>query len=254
MFEFQYEIICLLLCFFSDLYFLPKNSGENIWSASGFFIAGIPFVKNPGLSFLHFRLRWCSLTWKTVNTYKEFLWEKFKLRNRYDWMVRTEVKISMKISHMILSWNEKEIAPLVKWSLRLPYTFLSVGSPFIVFTNGIPAMKNPDALRIFSPEFFGGKYKSLKWSCLPSLLYCISRKTVDTEYTYYSWCMTSTDIVKWKKNEWIWKFWKRNDLTPVFVTLFTLSTYVTVVSNCFKDTYLIAHVRISVGTSIFSKK
>jgi hypothetical protein len=27
--------------------------------------------------------------------------------------------------------NEKEIAPLVKWSLRLPYTFVSVGSPFI---------------------------------------------------------------------------------------------------------------------------
>jgi hypothetical protein len=23
-------------------------------------------------------------------------------------------------------------------------------------------MKNPDALRIFSPEFFGGKFKSLK--------------------------------------------------------------------------------------------
>jgi hypothetical protein len=30
-----------------------------------------------------------------------------------------------------VAWNEKEIAPLVKWSLRLPYTFLSVGSPFI---------------------------------------------------------------------------------------------------------------------------
>ena len=30
------------------------------------------------------------------------------------------------------------------------------------FTNGIPAMKNPDALQIFFPEFFGGKYKSLK--------------------------------------------------------------------------------------------
>ena len=29
-----------------------------------------------------------------------------------------------------------------------------------------------------------------------TLLYCISRKTVDKEYTYYSWCMTSTDIVK----------------------------------------------------------
>jgi hypothetical protein len=30
------------------------------------------------------------------------------------------------------------------------------------FTNGIPAMKNPDALRIFFPKFLGGKYKSLK--------------------------------------------------------------------------------------------
>jgi hypothetical protein len=30
------------------------------------------------------------------NCYKEFLWEKLKLRNIYDWMVRTEVKISMK--------------------------------------------------------------------------------------------------------------------------------------------------------------
>ena len=44
----------------------------------------------------------------------------------------------------------------------------------------------------------------------------ISRKTVDTEYTYYSWCMTSTDIVKWRKNEWLWKFWKRNDLYENF--------------------------------------
>jgi hypothetical protein len=26
---------------------------------------------------------------------------------------------------------EKEIASLVNWSLQLPYTFLSVGSPFI---------------------------------------------------------------------------------------------------------------------------
>ena len=23
----------------------------------------------------------------------------------------------------------------------------------------------------------------------------------DTEYTYYSWCMTSTDIVKWRKTK-----------------------------------------------------
>ena len=30
------------------------------------------------------------------------------------------------------------------------------------FTNGLPAMKNPDALRIFFSEFFGGKYKRWK--------------------------------------------------------------------------------------------
>ena len=28
--------------------------------------------------------------------------------------------------------------------------------------------------------------------------------------------MTSTDIVKWRKNEWLWKFWKRNDLYEHF--------------------------------------
>jgi hypothetical protein len=30
------------------------------------------------------------------------------------------------------------------------------------FTNGIPAMKNPDELRIFPLEFLGGKYKQGK--------------------------------------------------------------------------------------------
>ena len=48
-----------------------------------------------------------------------------------------------------------------------------------------------------------------KWSCLPPLLYCIGRKTVDTEYTYYSWCMTSTDIVKWRKTNDYENFEKR---------------------------------------------
>ena len=28
--------------------------------------------------------------------------------------------------------------------------------------------------------------------------------------------MTSTDIVKWRKKEWFWKFWKRNDLYENF--------------------------------------
>ena len=46
-----YEIIRLLLCFFSGLYFPPKHYGKNIRSASGFFIAGNPFVKIPGFPF-----------------------------------------------------------------------------------------------------------------------------------------------------------------------------------------------------------
>ena len=53
-----YEIIRLLLCFFSGLYFPPKHYGKNIRSASGFFIAGNPFVKIPGFPFLHFRLKY----------------------------------------------------------------------------------------------------------------------------------------------------------------------------------------------------
>jgi hypothetical protein len=35
-----------------------------------------------------------------------------------------------------VTWNEKEIAPLDKWSLQLPYTLLSVGSPFIEALEG----------------------------------------------------------------------------------------------------------------------
>ena len=38
-------------------------------------------------------------------------------------------------------------------------------------------------------------------------IYSISRKTVNTEYTYYSWCMTSTDIVKWRKTNDYEKRW-----------------------------------------------
>jgi hypothetical protein len=56
-------------------------------------------------------------------------------------------------------------------------------------------------------ERYGAKYEN-GVAYLLSYIYCISRKTVDTEYTYYSWCMTSTDIVKWRKNERLWKFEK----------------------------------------------
>jgi hypothetical protein len=46
--------------------------------------------------------------------------------------------------------------------------------------------------------------------------YWIRRKNADTEYMYYSWCMTTTDIVKLRKTEWLWKFGKRNDLYENF--------------------------------------
>jgi hypothetical protein len=41
--------------------------------------------------------------------------------------------------------------------------------------------------------------RNMKMELLTFSLYCIRQKTVDTEYTYYSWCMTSTDIFKWRK-------------------------------------------------------
>ena len=47
--------------------------------------------------------------------------------------------------------------------------------------------------RVLSTRTCGAKYEN-------GVAYCFSRKTVDTEYTYYSWCMTSTDIVKWRKS------------------------------------------------------
>ena len=47
--------------FFQRFLFSAKKFREKY---SEHIIARIPFVKKPGLSFLHFRLRWCSLTWK----------------------------------------------------------------------------------------------------------------------------------------------------------------------------------------------
>ena len=45
--------------------------------------------------------------------------------------------------------------------------------------------------------------RNMKMELLTFSLYCtyISLETVDIEYTYYSWCMTSTDIVKWRKTK-----------------------------------------------------
>ena len=48
----------------------------------------------------------------------------------------------------------------------------------------------------------------IRFYSFDNILYCISRKTVDTEYTYYSWCMTSTDIVKWIKMNYYENFEK----------------------------------------------
>jgi hypothetical protein len=53
------------------------------------------------------------------------------------------------------------IAKQLRFQVKLHHLRRKCKSPGI-FTNGIPAMKNPDAHRIFFPEFFGGKYKSLK--------------------------------------------------------------------------------------------
>ena len=55
-----------------------------------------------------------------------------------------------------VTWNEKEIVPLVKWSLRLPYTLLSVGSPFIEALEGdkMPQFHSIAVLSFFFLCFF----------------------------------------------------------------------------------------------------
>jgi hypothetical protein len=41
--------------------------------------------------------------------------------------------------------------------------------------------------------------RNMKMELFTFSLILYQSKTVDTEYTYYSWCMTSIDIVKWRK-------------------------------------------------------
>jgi hypothetical protein len=56
-----------------------------------------------------------------------------------------------------------EISPRIAKQLWFHHLRRSVRTITLgFFKNGIPAMKNPDALRIFFPEIFGGKYKLLK--------------------------------------------------------------------------------------------
>jgi hypothetical protein len=41
--------------------------------------------------------------------------------------------------------------------------------------------------------------RNMKMELFTFSLILYQSKTVDTEYTYYVWCMTSIDIVKWRK-------------------------------------------------------
>jgi hypothetical protein len=50
---------------------------------------------------------------------------------REKWSSRIIISRSNSYTSYLFFTPEKEIVSLVKWSLRLPYTFLSVGSPFI---------------------------------------------------------------------------------------------------------------------------
>ena len=72
--------------FLQRFIFSAKKFWKNIRSALGFFIAGIPFVKNPGISFLHFRLRWCSFTWKRscFAILGEISWERSTYRLKFE--------------------------------------------------------------------------------------------------------------------------------------------------------------------------
>jgi hypothetical protein len=62
--------------------------------------------------------------------------------------------------------------------------------------NGIPAMKNTDALRIFSPEFFGGKYKSLKKQQQTDYFVKMAKRS----------CFTILGEISWKRLTYRLKF------------------------------------------------
>ena len=78
--------------------------------------------------------------------------EWLELKSKFQWkrniqLASTSNKCAKKVHELLFHVQivkqviyfftpEKEIAPLVKWSLQLPYTFLSVGSPFIEALEG----------------------------------------------------------------------------------------------------------------------
>jgi hypothetical protein len=59
-----------------------------------------------------------------------------KTKSYFTVLVRMLNARKMKSPNYYFTFNEKEIAPLDKWSLQLPYTLLSVGSPFIEALGG----------------------------------------------------------------------------------------------------------------------
>jgi EamA domain-containing membrane protein RarD len=71
--------------------------------------------------------------------------------------------------------------------------------------------------------------RNMKMEFLTFSLYCISRKTVDTKYTYYSWCITSTDIVKtlgFLRMEYLqWKTQVSDMARNMKMEVFTFSLY-----------------------------
>ena len=48
-------------------------------------------------------------------------------------------------------------------------------------------------------------------------VFCVHSFSTDTEYTYYSWCMTSTDIVNWRKTNDYENFEKRGEEETKFM-------------------------------------
>jgi hypothetical protein len=160
-----YEII--VYCYvFSAIYFfrqkIREQYSEHIWV----FHCRYSIRKKTGLSFLHFRLRWCSLTWR--RSYFAILGENSWKRSTY----------RLKFEH---GRNYVSVLETVWYD-----------SP--ICRQGKKCKKLGDF-----PTEVSDMARNMKIELLTFSLFCISRKTVDTYYPYYSWCMTSTDILKWRK-------------------------------------------------------
>ena len=113
------------------------------------------------------------------------------------------------------------------------------------------------------PLFSGFSCRSFLFQSFHGLSFFL-RLTVSVDVMHHEWCVCSVStvfrLIQCGRGGKRLNFHVSRRVArlgweaPVYFALFALSTCGAVVSSCFWDTCLVAHVRVSVCTSIFSKR